>query len=169
MDKYHGVSIGNVIECEGGSMIVPGYFNATAVDRDGKVLKQFKGHDRHMQNYIDVIRSRKTADLYGPIDEGHESSALCHLGNISHQVGRAMTPEELADRTQGNSLAAEATGRMVEHLKIHSVDFAKTPLTLGAALTVQAGEEEFTGEFSEAANPLLTRKYREPFVVPKLA
>ena len=168
MDKYRGVSIGNVVECEGGSVIVPNYFNATAHDRDGKVIKEFKGQDRHMQNFIDVIRSRKQADLYAPVDQGNVSSALCHLGNISYQVGRAMTPGELAERTQGDNVTAEATGRMVEHLKVHGVDFAKTPLTLGAALAVNPHKWKFTGEFSEAANPLLTRKYRAPFVVPEV-
>ena len=169
MDKYHGVSIGNVIECEGGLLIVPGYWNATAHDHDGKVIKEFKGHDHHMENFIKVVRSRKTADQYGPIAEGHASSALCHLGNISHEAGRAMTPGELAERTQGNSLAAEATGRMVEHLKVHHIDLGQTPLTLGAALTVDAAKERFEGEFSDHANALLRSNYREPFVVPELA
>ena len=117
MDKYHGVSIGNVIDCEGGRLVIPNYLTAIAHDRDGKVIKEFKGRDRHMQNFIDVIRSRKTADLYGPIDEGHVSSALCHLGNISHQVGRTMSAGELAEKTKGDSVTAEATGRMVEHLQ----------------------------------------------------
>ena len=169
MDKYHGVSIGNVIECEGGLLIVPGYWNATAHDHDGKVIKEFKGHNHHMENFIKVVRSRKTADQYGPIAEGHASSALCHLGNISHEAGRAMTPGELAERTQGNSLAAEATGRMVEHLKVHHIDLGQTPLTLGAALTVDAAKERFEGEFSDHANALLRSNYREPFVVPELA
>jgi len=163
MDKYHGVSIGIVVECEGGMMVVPNYWNATAHDRDGKVIQEFKGHDRHMQNFIDVIRSRKTAELYGPIDEGHVSSALCHLGNISHQVGRSMAAGELAERTQGNSLTAEATGRMVEHLKLHKIDFTQTPLTLGAPLTLTPGKERFTGEFSPAttARRLWCQSWRE--------
>jgi hypothetical protein len=169
MDKYHGVSIGNVIDCEGGRVIIPSYFSATAQDRDGKVIKEFKGHDRHMANFIDVVRSRKIADLRGPIDEGHVSSALCHLGNISHQVGRTMSAGELNERTKGDSLTAEATGRMVEHLGVNGVDFAKTPLTLGAALTLDGNKERFKGEFSKAANRLLTCDYRKPFVVPKLA
>jgi hypothetical protein len=169
MDKYHGVSIGNVVDCEGGRLVTKNYFTAEAYDRDGKLIKEFKGTDRHMANFIDVVRSRKTADLFGPIDEGHVSSALCHLGNISHQVGHAMSPGELAERTKGDSLAAEATGRMVEHLKAHGIDFSKTPLTLGATLTVNGRKERFTGEFSAAANQLLTREYRKPFVVPKLA
>jgi hypothetical protein len=58
---------------------------------------------------------------------------------------------------------------MVEHLKSNNVDPGKTPLTLGAPLTVETGKENFTGEFSDAANAMLTTKYRDPFVVPKLA
>ncbi|MEO7796540.1 MAG: Gfo/Idh/MocA family oxidoreductase, partial [Opitutaceae bacterium] len=83
MDRYRGVDIGNVIDCEGGYVTTTTYFAATAFDREGKVLKQFKGTDHHMQNFIDVIRSRKTANLFGPVEEGHVSSALCHVGNIS--------------------------------------------------------------------------------------
>jgi predicted dehydrogenase len=169
MDKYHGVSIGNVVDCEGGSVVIKSYFAAEAYDRSGKLVKEFKGRDRHMNNFIDVVRSRKTAELYGQIDEGHLSSALCHLGNISHQVGHSMSAGELAEKTRGNSPAAEATGRMVEHLKAHGIDLTKTPLTLGATLTVDGKKERFTGEFSAAANPLLTRQYRKPFLMPALA
>jgi predicted dehydrogenase len=169
MDKYHGVGIGNVVECEGGMMIVPSYFNATAHDRDGKVIRKFQGKDGHMQNFIDVVRSRKTADLFGPVDEGHISSALCHLGNISHRVGRTLSAGETAERAKSNKAAAEATGRMLEHLAIHHVDFAKTPLTLGATLTFDGEKERFEGEFSEVASKYITREYRAPFVVPQLA
>jgi predicted dehydrogenase len=66
MDKHHGVSIGNLIECEGGRVVIPNYWNATAHDRDGKMIKEFKGRDSHMANFIEVIRSRKMADLHGP-------------------------------------------------------------------------------------------------------
>ena len=38
MDKYRGVSVGNVIDCEGGSVVVPSYFSATAYDKAGKVV-----------------------------------------------------------------------------------------------------------------------------------
>ena len=169
MDKYQGVSIGNVVECEGGCVIVPNYWNATAVDRDGKVIKEFTGHDRHMQNFIDTVRSRKSANLFAPIYEGHISSALCHLGNISHQVGHTLPPGELAERTKGSHATAEAAGRMLEHLSVNGVDLAETPLTLGATLTFDSHKEHFSGEFSAAANALLTREYRQSFVVPQLA
>jgi predicted dehydrogenase len=168
MDKYRGVSVGNVIDCEGGSVVTNGYFAATAYDRDGKVVKEFKGRDRHMQNFIDVIRSRKTAELHGPIDEGHVSSALCHLGNISHQLGRT-APADVAERIKGDAPLAEAYGRMAEHLAANGVDLAKTPATLGQPLAVDSAAEKFTGKDTAAANAMLRRDYRANFVVPQLA
>lgn len=169
MDKYRGLSIGNVVECEGGYVVVPTYWNAMAYDRAGKLIREFQGRDQHMQNFIDVIHSRKLADLRSPIQEGHISSALCHLGNISHQIGRAASPGVLAEKVRGNAPLAEAYGRMTEHLARNNVDLAQTPLTLGAPLTLNPRAERFTGEFASAANPLLTREYRAGFIVPKLA
>jgi predicted dehydrogenase len=169
MDKYRGVSIGNVVDCEGGSVVTNTYFEAQAYDSAGKLIKEFKGKDRHMENFIDVVRSRKTAELYGPIEEGHISSALCHIGNISHQVGKAASPAELKERVASDSVLAEAHGRMVEHLGANHVDIAKTPLTLGAALAVDGKAERFSGATAAPANALITREYRAGYVVPQLA
>ena len=169
MDKYRGVSIGNVIDCEGGSVVTSNYFTAMAYDRDGKVVKEFKGQDRHLANFIDVVRSRKTADLFGPLDEGHVSSALCHLGNISHALGKATRPDEIRERIKGDASLAEACGRMTEHLALNQVDLQGTLLTLGRPLAFDSKTERFTGAGASAANKLLARKYRKPFVVPQLA
>jgi len=169
MDKYRGVSVGNVIDCEGGYVTTNSYFAAKAYDKAGKLLKEFKGEDGHMANFIDVVRSRKTEKLCGPIGEGHVSSALCHLGNISHQIGRAAPEGELREQIKGNASLAEAYGRMTEHLALNQVDLGKTPLTLGAPLAFDSAAEKFTSENAAAANELLTRGYRAPFVVPQLA
>jgi len=169
MDKYRGVSIGNVVDCEGGYMVTNTYFAAEAYDKAGKLVKEFKGKDGHMANFIAVVRSRKTADLRGPIDEGHVSSALCHLGNISHQLGRAAAEGELGEKIKGDAVLAEAYGRMKEHLAANQVDLGKTPLTLGAPLALDPATERFTGEGAAAANALLTRAYRTGYVVPQLA
>jgi predicted dehydrogenase len=170
MDKYRGVGVGNVIDCEGGSVVTSNYFTATAYDKAGTVVKEFKGTDRHMQNFIDVVRSRKTAALYGPILEGHISSALCHLGNISHVLGKALAPDALREKVKGNAPLAEATGRMTEHLAKNGVDLTKTPLAYGVPLTLAPkGAEAFTGEFAKEAAPLLTRQYRAPYVVKAIA
>ena len=170
MDKYRGVDIGNVIDCEGGSVIVPSYTSANAVDKDGKVIKEFRGRDRHMQNFVDVVRgTRNSAELYGPIEQGHLSSALCHLGNISHRLGRTTPAGQMQDAVKSSGELGEAYGRMVEHLKANNIDLGKTPLTRGMPLLVDAKAERFTGPDAARANAMLTREYRAPFVVPKLA
>ncbi|MEO6005861.1 MAG: Gfo/Idh/MocA family oxidoreductase [Opitutus sp.] len=169
MDKYRGVSIGNVIDCEGGSVVVGAYFDATAYDPAGQVIKTFKGEDRHMGNFIDVVRNRKTEQLYGPIGEGHISSTLCHLGNISHQLGHATSVGETKEKIKGDALLTEAHGRMLEHLAVNGVNVAETPATLGVPLTIDGAAERFVGAGAGDANAMLTRKYRKGYVVPHLA
>jgi predicted dehydrogenase len=169
MDTYRGVRVGNVVDCEGGSLVADTYFEARAYDLDGKLLKEFKGSDRMMQNFIDVVRSRRMADLYGPVEEGRKSAALCHLANISHQVGASVAPGEMQERIRGNAPLAEAYGRMAEHLSRNNVDLGSTPLTLGAPLSVDPAAGRFTGENADLANAHLTGEYRAPFVVPEVA
>jgi predicted dehydrogenase len=166
--RYRGVTVGNVIDCEGGYVIVPSYTTAFAYDHEGKLLKEFKGSDNHMANFISVVRSRKMADLRGQIEEGHISSALCHVGNISHRLGQIAPAGMIMEKVKGDGLLAEAYGRMVEHLAINGVDLNKTRATVGAPLAINAKKEVFTGQFAAAGNPLLTREYRAPFVVPKV-
>ena len=45
----------------------------------------------HYQNFIDAIRAGDPKVLTCDVLEGHMSSALPHLGNISYRVGRALT------------------------------------------------------------------------------
>jgi len=168
MDKYRGVNIGNVIDCEGGSVVTSSYFSATAYDRDGKVVREFAGEDRHMQNFIDIVRSRKRTDLYGPIDQAHISSALGHLGGISHALGRATSEGETRERIKGDPALTEAYGRMTEHLAANNVNLDRTPAILGAPLTIDPAAERFVGAGATAAKARLTREYRVPYTVPQV-
>lgn len=171
MDAYRGVRVGNVIDCEGGSVVTDGYFAAQALDRGGRIIREFKGEDRHMQNFIDVVRSRRTAELYGPIEAGHISSALCHLGIISHQLGQAAAPGEIRERVQGHWVMRDAYDRLASHLANNRVDPDRTPLTLGLPLSLEPGTEHFRGDrdSAAAANARLRSACRAPFVVPELA
>ena len=70
--------------------------------------QKFKGGGDHFGNFIDAVRSRKHEDLNADILEGHLSSALCHLANISYRLG-----EQAADgRSEG--AAARATSDTAE-------------------------------------------------------
>jgi predicted dehydrogenase len=44
----------------------------------------------HFANFIDAVRSGKDADLHCSITEGFFSSALPHMANISHRLGRGL-------------------------------------------------------------------------------
>lgn len=44
--------------------------------------------ERHIGNFIDAVRTG--AKLHSPIEDGHVSTLLCHLGNIAHRVGRSL-------------------------------------------------------------------------------
>jgi predicted dehydrogenase len=169
MGNHRGVAVGNIIDCEGGYVLTNSYFTATAYDRTGKVVKAFKGTDRLVDNFIEVVRTRKTADLLDPIGEGHVSSALCHIANISHQCGATMGPDAIREKVAGNALLSEAHGRMMEHLATNHIDFSKTPLVMGMPLTLDPARERFTGAEADRANSLLTREYRAPYVVPSMA
>ncbi len=174
MDKYLGLNVGNVAHCEGGYLAVhaSNYSLAQAFDRDGKLLKEFKGAGNHHANWVDAVRSRKEADLNCPLREGCRSSALVHLANISYLAGRALKPDEIREQLSGRGGAgelAEPFERCTAHLAANDVDLAKTPLTLGAPLAFDAATEKFTGENSAAANKLRGREYRAPWIVPQLA
>jgi len=58
---------------------------------------------------------------------------------------------------------------MLEHLAANRIDLDRTPLTLGLPLAIDPSAERFTGAEAAAANALLSRAYRAPYVVPPLA
>ena len=167
MDKYKGAGVGNVVECDGGYVTVPNYTSATAYDKDGKVIKEFKGSESHYANFIKAVRSRKLEDLHADILEGHLSSALCHTGNISYQLGKMSSQGEVQEKLKSDKAAQETFGRMAEHLAANGVDIVKEPVTLGVLLKLDPKKERFIG--NDKANELITRPYRPGFVVPAKA
>lgn len=165
MDNYQGASIGVVVDLEAGRMVIPDYNSARFVDKNGNEVKKFAGSDDHYENFIKSVRSRNAADLNANILDGHLSSALCHTGNISYRLGKPMSPDQIREELRANPDLAESFGRMQEHISANLVDLTQTPLHLGPALRMDGKSERFIGS-SKSANKLLTREYREPFVVP---
>ena len=165
MDDYHGASIGVVTDLEGGSMVIPSYSTAIVYDKAGQEIKRFKGSSSHFENFLNAVRNRKCSELKADILEGHLSSALCHTGNISYRLGKTHSPDELRAAVKDNADLAESLGRMEEHLKENQVDTKQYPVTLGANLKMDPTREKFLS--NSAANRLLKRDYRKPFVVPE--
>jgi predicted dehydrogenase len=56
-----------------------------------KVVKEEKGkktQEQHLENFLSAIRSGTPVNC--PIEEGHKSTMLCHLGNISYRTGQTI-------------------------------------------------------------------------------
>src|SRR5262249_7309950 len=141
------------------------YSSATAFDNDGNIVHEFKGGGDHYGNFIEAVRSRNASHLNADIEEGHISSALCHLGNISYRVG-AMEPFSKKPGAFGdNKEAFETFARMEEHLRTNKVPLESTPYRIGRKLTIDPKTERFIGD--NEANTYLTREYRKGFLMPE--
>ena len=70
-----------------------------------------KEGDAHFENFIACVRSRKSTNLRAPIEEGHLSTTLCHLGNISYRVGRSVKFDGAAERFVGDEEADRLLAR----------------------------------------------------------
>ena len=182
MDKFKGVGIGNVIECEHGYVVIPSYTEATIHDKDGKMITRFPTASRkaaddtktptglqaesggHHGNWIAAICARKPGLLHAEILEGHLSAGLVHTGNISYRLGARKPPQEIKEALKDNKGLAEAFDRMAAHLDANGVDISQDRLQLGLPLRFDPRREQFTD--NAQANEMRTRPYRAPFVVP---
>jgi predicted dehydrogenase len=165
MDDFQGAKIGVVVQCEDGHLLVSSYDSAIAFDGEGNELQRWKGSTNHYAHFADIVRSRELADSRADIREGHVSSALCHMGNVSHHLGQSADPDAVRESFQGNSAALESWSRMRAHLDANGVDLERTPATLGPWLAMDPKTERFE---ADRANALLARDYRAPFIVPEI-
>ncbi len=170
-------AIGVTVVCEGGRLLVEGGGQAVlAFDPKGEVIRRFEKQDQFglgwtkgdhyiFQGWLQAMRSRNIGDLVADILEGHLSSALCHTGMISHRLGRTCPNDQIREQIQGNPLAADRFAELQEHLARNGVDLARSQLTCGVWLTMDPASEQFLD--NDAANQLLRRQYRRPYVVPE--
>jgi predicted dehydrogenase len=169
-DEYRGLKVGDVLHFEGGTVTDRAFFPSDS-DRpaDLPAVDVQRGPGRgHFGNFIEAVRSRKADDLNADILEGHYSSALCHLANLSYRLGEMVPFGSQARTTPSCAELDEAFERMVEHLaKTNGLKLDGTEYRMGRRLTFDPKTERFTGDGSDDANALLTRKYRAPFVVPE--
>ena len=140
-------------------------------DPDGKMVSSFKAVEKqesHFNNFVNAVRSRKQEDLHAEILEGHQSTSLCHAGNISWRLGAEATPQDVSEQLSKLTVhddVQDTLNRTISHLKDNEVDVQKNKLTLGVLLKPHAENETFVD--NAAANAFLTKEYRAPFVVPK--
>jgi predicted dehydrogenase len=160
-----GATVGNIFYGEKGYLVCPNYYSGTAFNPDGTVLKTFSGQGDHHGNFVQAVRSRRKEDLHCDILEGHLSSALCHLGNISYRLGKLQPFRQQTKAFGDDKEAYETLARMQEHLKENKVPLAETSYRLGPKLVLDPQTETFTN--SPEGNAQLTRQYRKGYEVPQ--
>ncbi|MCP5522531.1 MAG: Gfo/Idh/MocA family oxidoreductase [Verrucomicrobiales bacterium] len=124
-----------------------------------------RGPGGHFENFILAVRSRKVDEQHADIQEGHYSAALCHLGNIPYRLGVEVPFNYRTDRLGTSQVVSDAMMTVLENTKSIGVDPARNTYCLGPKLQFDPARESFKGNV--AADLLLTRFYREPFVVPE--
>jgi predicted dehydrogenase len=166
MDSLRGVSIGVVVECRDGYVVVPSYTQATAYHPDGSVAAEWNEGADHYAGFVAAVEAGDSAGVAAPPAIGHIASALCHVGNISHRAGHPTTGAEIRDASLGAPLFGDACRRMLDHLAANEVDADAGGLILGEWLDIDPERETITN--SPRARSMLTRTYREPYRWPEL-
>jgi predicted dehydrogenase len=162
-DRYPGY-VGNIWYGEEGYLVCPSYTGGIAYSKDGEVLQKFSGSGDHFGNFIEAVRAGKPSLLNADILEGHLSSAMCHLGNISYRLGEQASYKEKAEWFE-HADAARALESTAKHLASHGVALDEVKWGKGPKLELDTKAERFIK--NDEANKMLVREsYRKGFELP---
>ncbi len=103
--------IGNIFYGSKGYMTVSGRGYRTYLGRERAPGPSGQDAGNHWANFIQAVRSRKVEDLHADIEEGHRSSVLMHLANISYRTGRSIDFDPATEKIVGDSEAAKLMTR----------------------------------------------------------
>jgi predicted dehydrogenase len=172
--NYRGQGVGNIYHCEEGTIAGNRFFprgsdEPQPLPRLNRELPRRPGInernvDPHFGNFIAAIRSGRREDLTADVLEGHYSSALCHLANVSYRLGESVPFNPRTRAFGDNREAVETLERMEEHLRERGVMLDGATYRVGRKLDIDSRTETVTNHAE--ANRLLFRQYRQPFVVP---
>jgi len=104
--KPESNTVGNLYYGSKGYMAVDGYTEyKTWLGREQAPGPARKEGGSNWVNFIQAVRSRKVEDLNADIEEGHLSSVLVHLANISYRLGRTLHFDPATERIAGDEEA----------------------------------------------------------------
>jgi hypothetical protein len=156
------------------------FYTTDGVIRDGKFFPQGSGEGEKVVgpevqvtpggsfgSFIAAVRSRDPKDINASAEVAHYSAALCHLANISYRLGEQVPFNKPAGTLGDNKQVVETFDNLRENLRVVGMNLEESNYQLGRSLQLDPQTEKFVGPGAETANPLLTRPYRSPFVVPE--
>jgi predicted dehydrogenase len=78
----------------------------------GEIVERGPGADESqslLRNFLDCVKNRRRPDA--DVETGHLSTVLCHVGNISHRLGRKLTWDGKKEEFSGDTDAGQLLGR----------------------------------------------------------
>jgi len=104
-----GVKIGDIFYGTEGILTITSYTNwQTYFGHKMEPGPSGSGGGNHYDNFLQAVRARDRSILNADIEEGHLSSAYCHLGNIALRLGRKLQidppSESFLDDSEANAM-----------------------------------------------------------------
>jgi hypothetical protein len=161
------VGVANIWWGSEGYVVTPNYNSGVAFDYDGREIEKWSGgsDQLHFDNFLEAIRSRDRPRLHLDIEEGHLSSAMAHLGNVSWALGERAALGDRPRLAAAEPHVAETFAGFAAHLRDNKVDLAATPFMLGRELTIDPVSEKST---DPEANARFSREYRKGYELPRV-
>lgn len=146
--------------------------SAVAYDRNGTVIKKFRGSGGmgyHQQNFIDAVRSRDRSILNAEVQIGNDTTGWCNLANIAFRAGQPYDGQQNIDLGAGQELWDNLLSETKHGLAPYGLALNSDGIQMSSILEMDAATERFVGQHADEANGYLKRQYRAPFVVPEIA
>ena len=178
-----GLGMGIQIHGTEGSVVWKAHSPTVAVlDPAGMPVKTISGEgnhfEKHVANFLAAVRAHDPQRLAAEISEGVQSTALCHLGNISYRLGTELAPEDIVARIvarQPKDDAANLVDRVCRMLAAHGCEPAGGMIRCGEWVETAAGKATSAAALTTDGGPVLVEgpardlerlEYRAPFLLP---
>ena len=109
----HGICTGLIFYGSDGYLVMPHYGAYYTFLGQKREPGPFAEHPTdkirnqpHFDNFIAAVRSRKASELTADVEEGHKSSVMAHLGNISYRLKRQIEFDSASERILGDEEAS---------------------------------------------------------------
>ncbi len=166
---FKSLRVGVIITCEKGEFR-GGRGGGQWVGPDGKErMKRFEGDggSRHIPNFIDAVRSRRSQDLHAPLLASCKSATLSHMANVSYRAGEQASVSAIREALPGQAEIHELLDTQIKHLGRWDIDPEKTRYTLGRKITANPKTGRLTGDL--AGSELESPTPRPGFELPDLS
>jgi predicted dehydrogenase len=166
---FPGPASGYVVYCQAGRLEGQ-RGSAKAFDRDGKLMKEFKGNSGggHQANFIQAVQTRKPEILNAEVQVGHDSTGWCNFANVCFQAGDHRELGQKAQSAINHPGWEELIEQTIEHLNSHGIDPGDQAIRMSHWMELDTKTGRFVGKYAEQGNALIKRQYRAGYAVPQI-